>query len=600
MDYDITRTVSPALGRGFLWRAQATATTPAAEQARRRDPRRYHYMPVLCPYAKAGAFACPKGDHCEMAHQVYELWLHPLKFRSELCRKGPLCDRKLCFFAHRPDELRSFTKEQLIATGEMAPPPSHQHGGGAATGGLVPPGLMADPTGSALAAAAAAAAAASAMGPGSGLATPSAAAAAAAAAALGMAGGDAAAFGAQHFMAMANAGGAGAAASLYMGALAQAQLAEGGWSSEMAAALGAAAQPGGGAGFGQVPGGGFGAGAGGGFGDGGASLGLSGSHLWSGPPHGFNNAAAASGLALFGAQQHQAASHGHGPNNSALLSQHMLHPSGPAPPSPPRRFGSAPLPAQPPPPPPPQRAMGAAPPAGAGLPQRAADLGLSALFEVSGPQRGPISAGAGGAINGVGPPAGFAAMLTSAASAGDALPPPSPPPALASAGARHSAPLPFSPRPGSAPPTPPSTSLSAPLHAPQDAGAGEAAQHAAGGASEAQRIDLASALGAAMAAAPGGGAAQLEALAAQLRQLSLMAGAAGAAAAPQGGEGAAGVVQALAAALRAELDAIALMGPNGGGAAAAAARAVELPRGEAAAVGGPVSAQAGGAAPGSY
>ena len=27
--------------------------------------------------------------------QVYEYWLHPLKFRSEMCRKGPLCDRRL-------------------------------------------------------------------------------------------------------------------------------------------------------------------------------------------------------------------------------------------------------------------------------------------------------------------------------------------------------------------------------------------------------------------------------------------------------------------------------------------------------------------------
>ncbi len=26
---------------------------------------------------------------------------HPLKFRTEMCRKGPLCDRRLCFFAHR-------------------------------------------------------------------------------------------------------------------------------------------------------------------------------------------------------------------------------------------------------------------------------------------------------------------------------------------------------------------------------------------------------------------------------------------------------------------------------------------------------------------
>lgn len=96
------------------------------EQARRRDPRRFYYTPMMCPYAKMGAFACPKGDACDMAHQVYEFWLHPLKFRSEMCRKGPLCDRRLCFFAHRPEELRSLTQEQLIAAGMMAPPHGSQ------------------------------------------------------------------------------------------------------------------------------------------------------------------------------------------------------------------------------------------------------------------------------------------------------------------------------------------------------------------------------------------------------------------------------------------------------------------------------------------
>lgn len=48
-----------------------------------------------------GAFACPLGDSCTMAHHIYEMWLHPLRFRSELCRKGPTCDRTICFFAHK-------------------------------------------------------------------------------------------------------------------------------------------------------------------------------------------------------------------------------------------------------------------------------------------------------------------------------------------------------------------------------------------------------------------------------------------------------------------------------------------------------------------
>jgi hypothetical protein len=48
---------------------------------------------------------------------VYEAYLHQLKFRTELCKKGALCDRRMCFFAHKPDELRALRpRGDLICT----------------------------------------------------------------------------------------------------------------------------------------------------------------------------------------------------------------------------------------------------------------------------------------------------------------------------------------------------------------------------------------------------------------------------------------------------------------------------------------------------
>ena len=75
------------------------------EKARRRDPRRYHYSGTVCPeYRRAGS--CSKGDECEFAHGVFECWLHPARYRTEACKDGKNCKRKVCFFAHSPRELR--------------------------------------------------------------------------------------------------------------------------------------------------------------------------------------------------------------------------------------------------------------------------------------------------------------------------------------------------------------------------------------------------------------------------------------------------------------------------------------------------------------
>ncbi|KAI5056720.1 hypothetical protein GOP47_0028538 [Adiantum capillus-veneris] len=74
------------------------------ERARRRDPRRYHYSGVVCADYKKGS--CKKGDSCDMAHGVFECWLHPTRYRTQPCKDGRGCRRRICFFAHTPDQLR--------------------------------------------------------------------------------------------------------------------------------------------------------------------------------------------------------------------------------------------------------------------------------------------------------------------------------------------------------------------------------------------------------------------------------------------------------------------------------------------------------------
>ncbi|CAN4110375.1 unnamed protein product [Withania somnifera] len=63
------------------------------ENARRRDPRKYHYSCVPCPEFRKGA--CRRGDMCEYAHGVFECWLHPAQYRTRLCKDGTGCARRL-------------------------------------------------------------------------------------------------------------------------------------------------------------------------------------------------------------------------------------------------------------------------------------------------------------------------------------------------------------------------------------------------------------------------------------------------------------------------------------------------------------------------
>ncbi|XP_071935451.1 zinc finger CCCH domain-containing protein 66-like [Coffea arabica] len=87
------------------------------ENARRRDPRKYHYSCVPCPdFRKA---TCQRGDACEYAHGIFECWLHPAQYRTRLCKDETNCTRRVCFFAHKPEELRPL----YASTGSAVPSP---------------------------------------------------------------------------------------------------------------------------------------------------------------------------------------------------------------------------------------------------------------------------------------------------------------------------------------------------------------------------------------------------------------------------------------------------------------------------------------------
>jgi len=85
------------------------------EKARRRDPLRYQYSGEVCPDYRRGN--CDRGEACEFSHGVFECWLHPSRYRTEACKDGKNCKRKICFFAHTPRQLRVL----------LLPPPSPSH-----------------------------------------------------------------------------------------------------------------------------------------------------------------------------------------------------------------------------------------------------------------------------------------------------------------------------------------------------------------------------------------------------------------------------------------------------------------------------------------
>ncbi|CAI9759921.1 unnamed protein product [Fraxinus pennsylvanica] len=79
------------------------------EKARRRDPRKYHYTGTICSEFRKGH--CRRGESCEFAHGIFESWLHPTRYRTEACKDGRYCYRRVCFFAHTPSQIRLLPEE---------------------------------------------------------------------------------------------------------------------------------------------------------------------------------------------------------------------------------------------------------------------------------------------------------------------------------------------------------------------------------------------------------------------------------------------------------------------------------------------------------
>lgn len=104
-----------ARGRSHDW-TECPYAHPG-EKARRRDPRKFHYSGTACPDFRKGN--CKKGDSCEFAHGVFECWLHPARYRTQPCKDGPNCRRRVCFFAHTAEQLRVLPQQSPRTPGSV-------------------------------------------------------------------------------------------------------------------------------------------------------------------------------------------------------------------------------------------------------------------------------------------------------------------------------------------------------------------------------------------------------------------------------------------------------------------------------------------------
>ncbi|PNH10713.1 Zinc finger CCCH domain-containing protein 24 [Tetrabaena socialis] len=133
------------------WRACPFAHP--TENARRRDPREFKYCALACPDYKQGF--CIRGDVCPYAHGVFECWLHPSRYRTQLCKDGSNCHRPVCFFAHSLPELRAPTFTWVPTQADLTRPAAYSNStnnsgaggngnnGGHGMGAVLPPGAVA-------------------------------------------------------------------------------------------------------------------------------------------------------------------------------------------------------------------------------------------------------------------------------------------------------------------------------------------------------------------------------------------------------------------------------------------------------------------------
>ena len=115
------------------------------EKARRRSPQKFSYSSTACPDFRKGV--CRRGDLCGFSHGVFECWLHPARYRTQMCKDGPLCTRRVCFFAHTVSELRAPAGPAFAGGCCSAPAPdacssSNDHCGAAYAYAMPPPGLQ--------------------------------------------------------------------------------------------------------------------------------------------------------------------------------------------------------------------------------------------------------------------------------------------------------------------------------------------------------------------------------------------------------------------------------------------------------------------------
>ncbi|KAF3447493.1 hypothetical protein FNV43_RR12679 [Rhamnella rubrinervis] len=111
-----------ARGRSHDW-TECPFAHPG-EKARRRDPRKHHYSGTACPDFRKGN--CKKGDSCEFAHGVFECWLHPARYRTQPCKDGLGCRRRVCFLlTHRSNFVSCLSRVRgLMGPGSFVSSPT--------------------------------------------------------------------------------------------------------------------------------------------------------------------------------------------------------------------------------------------------------------------------------------------------------------------------------------------------------------------------------------------------------------------------------------------------------------------------------------------
>jgi hypothetical protein len=58
--------------------------------------------------------------YSQYAHSTFEYWLHPTRYRTQLCKDLGSCKRETCFFAHHPDELRIPDQKPHVSPEQLA------------------------------------------------------------------------------------------------------------------------------------------------------------------------------------------------------------------------------------------------------------------------------------------------------------------------------------------------------------------------------------------------------------------------------------------------------------------------------------------------